>query len=61
MNVKILPIPGTTKIENAASNFLASSIELSDSDMEALEKLSDNVVGLRGDEGYIKMGIESQQ
>ena len=61
LGVKCMPIPGTTKILHARENFKAVSITLTTEEMTVLEDLADNVVGARGDERYVSMGIEGQQ
>ena len=55
-----IPIPGTTKVERAASNFAAKDITLSKEDMEKLESLGSQVKGLRGDESYMGSTYHSQ-
>lgn len=55
-----IPIPGTTKVERAASNFAAKDITLSEEDMEKLESLGSQVKGLRGDESYMGSTYHSQ-
>lgn len=62
LNVKVLPIPGTTKIKNALSNAEATKINISDdADIEKLDTLSAKIEGARGPEWYISAGIESQK
>jgi len=55
-----IPIPGTTKVDRAASNFAATTIELVAEDMEALEKLCSGVQGLRGSEEYMASTFHGQ-
>jgi len=62
LGVVVIPIPGTTKVAHALSNIESTKIDISDeSDMKILDGLAINVVGERGDEGYIQMGFESQE
>lgn len=54
LKVKLVAIPGTTKLANAESNIEAiTKVTLSDSDMKLLEEISALVNGLRGDERYL--------
>lgn len=46
----IMPIMGTTKLENLKSNLGAYDVELSDDQQKALDKLADRVMGDRYDE-----------
>ena len=56
----VIPIPGTTKIERAASNFAAKDITWSKEHMEKFESLGSQVKGLRGDESYMGSTYHSQ-
>ena len=58
LNVRVLPIPGTTKTQNLNSNLKATEISLDSSEMDLLEKIGAQVAGDRADEGYIKSGME---
>ena len=48
-----IPIPGTTKVDRAASNHLATSITLDIQEIADLEAATAGVQGLRGDESYM--------
>mgnify|MGYP006162094919 CR=1 FL=1 len=48
-----IPIPGTTKIERAASNHASTTLILTLEQMSSLEEATAGVQGLRGDEGYM--------
>lgn len=57
-NVQVLPIPGTTKIENLLSNLGATQISITPEEMLILEKIGSKVSGNRADDGYMQSGIE---
>jgi aryl-alcohol dehydrogenase-like predicted oxidoreductase len=62
LGVTVVPIPGTTKIENAMSNVKATEVNISSpEDMKTPESLAVMVSGECGPEGYMKMGIEAQK
>lgn len=61
LGVKVLPIPGTTKLTNAASNHASVGVEFTSDEAAALEDLAQQIAGARGDEQYLSMGIEGQQ
>lgn len=61
LGVSVIPIPGSTKIRNAASNLGAVDIKISYADCRVLEGLAGQVAGERGNEGYIARAIESQK
>mmetsp|Transcript_68793 Transcript_68793/g.109151 ORF Transcript_68793/g.109151 Transcript_68793/m.109151 type:complete len:328 (-) Transcript_68793:179-1162(-) len=58
LGVKMLPIPGTTKVANARDNYGAVGVELTDEEAKQLEELGATVVGLRGNESYQNMSVE---
>jgi len=60
MGVTVVPIPGTTKFPHAKDNLDAVSIDISDEEAAELAKLAELVAGARGDEGYLKNGLEGQ-
>ena len=60
LRVKCVPIPGTTKAAHATANFEAQALELSASEMRALEQLGATVAGERGNESYKSMAIEGK-
>eukprot|EP00965_Chrysotila_dentata_P262878 6214695-Pleurochrysis_carterae.AAC.7 len=61
LNVAMVAIPGTTKIAHAKSNIAAvDCADLTKLEMAQLAQLGDLVAGLRGDEAYLKSGIEGQ-
>jgi aryl-alcohol dehydrogenase-like predicted oxidoreductase len=55
-----VPIPGTTKIGRAVSNFAAKDVTLTEEDMHKLEALGSQVKGLRGSESYMDSTFHSQ-
>jgi aryl-alcohol dehydrogenase-like predicted oxidoreductase len=57
LGVSVIPIPGTTKLQNATSNFGAVKISLSDYDCRALESIADQVAGERENESYLSITI----
>jgi aryl-alcohol dehydrogenase-like predicted oxidoreductase len=59
--VKLMPIPGTTKIANANTNISSTSVTIDDEEASKLEELAGSIVGERADEGYMNMGIEGQK
>lgn len=61
LGVMVIPIPGTTKISNAMSNFKAAALDITTEDAKTLESLANMVAGARGDESYVKIGIEAQK
>ena len=60
LGVTVVPIPGTTKIDNAKVNIGSVNIQLSNDDCQVLERLSKDVVGERGNERYMSLSIENQ-
>lgn len=58
LNVQVLPIPGTTKLENLHSNLGSTDVSINESEMEALEAIGDRITGDRADANYIQQGIE---
>ena len=61
LGVSVIPIPGTTKLRNVASNIGSVKINIADEDCIVLESLADQVAGERGNEAYMSMGIEIQK
>mmetsp|Transcript_18877 Transcript_18877/g.58136 ORF Transcript_18877/g.58136 Transcript_18877/m.58136 type:complete len:342 (+) Transcript_18877:111-1136(+) len=59
LNVAVLPIPGTTKLTNLASNLGAVDVSLDDAEMAVLEDIASKVAGERGNEDYMSRGIEA--
>ena len=55
-----IPIPGTTKIDRAVSNFGAKDVALTEEDMAKLEELGSQVKGLRGSDSYMESTFHSQ-
>jgi aryl-alcohol dehydrogenase-like predicted oxidoreductase len=60
LGVSVIPIPGTTKLQNASTNFGSVKINISDADAQVLEGLADQVAGERAGEGYLAVSIENQ-
>lgn len=60
LGVTVIPIPGTTKIPNALSNIKATTLDVNKDDVKTLESLAGMVAGARGNESYVKIGIEAQ-
>jgi len=60
LGVKVVPIPGSTKLQHAISNLESTKIEISEDDCRELEALAGQVAGARGTEDYISRGIEAQ-
>jgi aryl-alcohol dehydrogenase-like predicted oxidoreductase len=61
LGVSVIPIPGTTKLHNASTNFGAVTIIISDADAQVLEGLADQVAGARAGDGYLATTIEHQK
>lgn len=61
LGVTVVPIPGTTKLVNAHSNFGSVQIAIADEDSKGLESLACLVAGERGDKGYLSVSIENQK
>jgi aryl-alcohol dehydrogenase-like predicted oxidoreductase len=61
LGVTVIPIPGTTKLDNVANNVGSVTINVSDEDSAVLEGLAERVAGERGNEGYMSRSIESQK
>lgn len=55
-----VPIPGTTSLAHAASNWGATEVRMTEEDMATVEKLGAQVKGLRGDEGYMAGSFHGQ-
>ena len=53
LGVDVVPIPGTTKIQNVQSNCRAVDVIISDTELAELSSAFDNVVGARGAEAYM--------
>lgn len=53
LGVDVVPIPGTTKIRNVQSNCDAVNVSISDSELEELSSVFDEVVGERGFKEYM--------
>ena len=53
LGVDVVPIPGTTKIENMQSNCRALSVPISDAEFVELSSAFDGVVGERGFKAYM--------
>lgn len=60
LGVKVVPIPGSTKLHHATSNLGACKVNIAPEDMGILETLAANVAGERGNEWYMSATIESQ-
>jgi len=60
MGVTVIPIPGTTKIANAASNFAAGAVFLTDDEAGLLEGLAGRVQGLRYPENMMGGTIDAK-
>jgi aryl-alcohol dehydrogenase-like predicted oxidoreductase len=60
LGVRVVPIPGTTKVANAKDNIASLSTQLNDEEAGQLEALAAAVAGARGSELYQSMGIENQ-
>lgn len=61
LGVKVVAIPGTTKIANHISNMGSLQLNLSDDDMDALTALGESVAGARAYQGYMDSAIEGQE
>jgi aryl-alcohol dehydrogenase-like predicted oxidoreductase len=61
LGVRVLPIPGTTKLVNAQSNFAAVQIELEEGDASPLEELAARVQGSRYTEQMMASTIDNQE
>jgi diketogulonate reductase-like aldo/keto reductase len=57
----VIPIPGTTKLDNVANNMGSITINVKDEDSAVLEGLAERVVGERVNEWYMSTSIESQK
>jgi aryl-alcohol dehydrogenase-like predicted oxidoreductase len=53
LGVTVIPIPGTTKLDNVANNMGSVTINVKDEDSAVLEGLAERVVGERGNEWYV--------
>ena len=60
LGVSVVPIPGSTKLVHALGNLEACKLSISEQDMLVLEGLALQIIGERGNEGYMSMAIESQ-
>jgi len=61
LGVTVIPIPGSTKVQNASNNLGAIKVDISDEDCGELELLADQVAGARGNEQYMSRSIETQE
>jgi len=61
LGVRILPIPGTTKLAHFKENYSSTGLTLTTDEMKTLEDVADAVAGPRGPEWYISGGFEGQK
>ena len=61
LGVTVVPIPGTTKIDNALSNFQSVNVTISAEDSNILEGLANQVAGERYEESFMSASIENQK
>jgi aryl-alcohol dehydrogenase-like predicted oxidoreductase len=61
LGVTVIPIPGTTKVANAQSNFMASQVEVTEEEGALLEELANQVEGTRYPESMMGSTIDNRQ
>jgi len=59
LDVKVLPIPGTTKLANLRANLGSTTVSIDQPEMAILEEIASQVAGERAEEQYMSMGIET--
>mmetsp|Transcript_60960 Transcript_60960/g.137490 ORF Transcript_60960/g.137490 Transcript_60960/m.137490 type:complete len:331 (-) Transcript_60960:78-1070(-) len=58
LGLQVMPIPGTTKAQNAKTNMDSATIQITSEDAAALEELGAMVAGKRGTEWYEGVSLE---
>eukprot|EP00759_Apiculatamorpha_spiralis_P057387 PhF_6_TR8631/c0_g1_i1/m.13471 len=60
LGVPVVPIPGSTKLDNVLSNFVATKLQLSDADYKLITEMGKQAAGSRATEQYEKMALGGQ-
>jgi aryl-alcohol dehydrogenase-like predicted oxidoreductase len=60
LGIAMVPIPGSTKLQNVLGNIASTTITLSDEDYATLTRLGEEVVGARKNDKYVGKVLEDQ-